>query len=165
MKNMKHTQLSRKAETFKSPGAQIDDCGDMNKSKATIQGWWAKHKNKVYVASAILLAAGVGCFLYKNKEQLFSQAKPDIPELDSLFPLNIETVSTTADVTENRASIYLAPRLLNGGEPFPVSLHKRNLGENRFPSPEKVASAHTLGIELGEHQTWVEEYLKNQNAA
>lgn len=34
----------------------------------------------------------------------------------------------------------------------------RNMGENRYPSPEKRQQAKDLGIDLGPHQTLVDEY-------
>ena len=44
--------------------------------------------------------------------------------------------------------------------PFEVSQHLRNLPMGWHASAEKAAEALEKGIVLGEHQTWVSEYLK-----
>lgn len=53
----------------------------------------------------------------------------------------------------------------NGGEPFTVRMHFRDLGENRHPSLEKIIAAQALGIELADNQTFVVEHTKNRPTA
>lgn len=48
---------------------------------------------------------------------------------------------------------------------YEVERHVRNLHEGYKASFEKIASAAERGIELSEHQTWVEEYTKGYSAA
>ena len=55
--------------------------------------------------------------------------------------------------------------ILNGGQPFFVSGGLRNLPSTRNASPEKRALAEALGITLLDHQTLVNDYMKNKCCA
>ena len=44
--------------------------------------------------------------------------------------------------------------------PISVKMHRRNLPNGYKASPKKVATALERGIELGTHQTWVDNYTK-----
>lgn len=59
--------------------------------------------------------------------------------------------------------IFLTNTLLNNGQPFEVKGFIRELPKNCYPSAEKRAQAAALGIILGEHQTLVDSYMKNNN--
>lgn len=44
--------------------------------------------------------------------------------------------------------------------PISVKMHPRNLPNGHKASPKKVATALERGIQLGTHQTWVDNYTK-----
>ncbi len=66
------------------------------------------------------------------------------------------TTDAVCEVVVERTS-----SLLNDGKPFPVKGFPRNLPEGHKASPEKIAEAKELGIELGPNQTYVDPCIKN----
>ena len=50
---------------------------------------------------------------------------------------------------------------MNGGEGFPGNGDIRNLPGSGTASPEQRALAEALRITLGDHQTYVRDYVKN----
>ena len=79
-------------------------------------------------------------------------------------PLRIEHTNLPSVDTVAEKMITNVVTCLNGGEPFEVSKHIRNLSGNRKASADKVCLALKNGFELDEHQTWVDNYIKNQVA-
>jgi hypothetical protein len=83
--------------------------------------------------------------LRKTANYLDNYRKVEIPVVD-VIPEN-----PTVDVS----------KIINNGNPFPVSLHPRNLSNGRNASAEKIAQAEKIGLRLEKNQTFVNKYEKN----
>lgn len=116
--------------------------------------WWNRNKDTVlYIGGVILLIAG-GFLIIKNS--MNSSVEKTDNEYSGVTPRPLEvTAYNNAQCSEAR------PSIVNGGQPFLVSAHVRNLSESRRASPSRRELAKRRGIELEEHQTYVEEYKKN----
>ena len=140
----------------------------MNEEKRPIEvyepgfrGWWRRNKKTVYTVGGILVAAGCGYAIYRNRSTIIGlltstsseyivisnqQVSVAVPELvEEVIMENIETI----------------PKIINGGEAFDVNAHIRNLANGRKASLEKLAEAAELGISLLDNQTLVDSYIKN----
>ncbi len=123
--------------------------------------WWQRNKKRVLIAGGVAAAVVGGILLYKNWDsvtELVSTAmrkghKP-VPQ-----PVEIHIDLPVPEVVQETQRPVLA--IINGGEAFPVNGHIRNLPTSWTPSPEQRALAEALGITLGEHQTYVRDYVKN----
>lgn len=134
-------------------------------NKQQFKNWWTKHRKKVYAAGTIIVVAGAGYILFKNKDTILSLVKTEGIDPDHYLPLDGEITAEVAEVIEMETITDAAPKILNGGEPFTVRMHFRDLGENRHPSLEKIIAAQALGIELADNQTFVVEHTKNRLTA
>lgn len=99
--------------------------------------------------------------LYKNWDsvtklamKVLRQGQKPAPQ-----PIEIHVDLPVTDVVHEAQRPVLA--IINGGEAFPVNGHIRNLPASWTPSPEQRALAEALGITLGDHQTYVRDYVKN----
>lgn len=131
--------------------------------------WVEQHKKPIIVGCCIVVVTVAGVLIYKKlslpksgmerlkplhqleRETLSQPLKIECPKLPSVDPI---TKSSAAEVAT----------CLNGGEPFEVNKHIRNLPSNRQPSTDKILRALENGIELSKHQTWVDNYIKNRVA-
>ncbi len=131
---------------------------------------WIKAHKKELILAGISIAALIGIIVgIKHKDSIkelwtalqktLSKASPDktVIRIAENSVTVVETVSTTDMIplpvnTENRAI-------------FDVTGHVRNLYEGWNASPEKIAVAAELGIELLPGQTWVDAYTKGVMAA
>lgn len=139
---------------------------DQNKAEKT---WWQRNKKKVCIATG-MVATGVLAYIgIKNKDALFNIAECGISALRAeknvSIPEAIDDCSSALTNTEidkcSETVSNIVRKKINSGEPYAVRSHPRYLGENRYPSAEKVKSANLLGIVLGPHETYVNEYMKN----
>ncbi len=135
----------------------------MNEQNNTEMTWWERNKKKVLIIGGVVIAVGIGIFVFKNKDVLIELIKKgkatanNIPHNDeSIIIKNTSNVPTTVNI-----EVATTNTPINNGEPFEVKGFIRNLPDSRCPSAEKRAQAARLGIELGEHQTLVDPYMKN----
>lgn len=133
--------------------------------KQKFKNWWTKHRKKVYAAGTIIVVAGAGYILFKNKDTILSLVKKEGIDPNHFPPLKEEITAEAAEVIKMETITDATPQILNGGEPFTVRMHFRDLGENRHPSFDKIIAAQALGIELADNQTFVVEYTKNRPTA
>lgn len=131
--------------------------------------WVKQYKKPIIFGCCIVVATVASVLIYKKMSLLNSGIERLMPlhqlEREALSqPLNIECpkLSSADPITKN--SIAEVTTCLNGGDPFEVSKHIRNLPSNHQPSTDKILQAHVNGIELREHQTWVDNYTKNHVA-
>ncbi|SFX76535.1 hypothetical protein [Ruminococcus sp. XPD3002] len=134
----------------------------MNEQKKNEMTWWERNKHKVFIISGGVATVGVGVLVFKNKDTLISLIKNG-KELSSNIsqiadPSIIKTASELTTVVDTET--ITVSKSLNNGLPFEVKGGIRNLSKGH-PSAEKIAQAAALGIELGEHQTIVDSYMKN----
>jgi hypothetical protein len=131
--------------------------------------WVKQHKKPIIVGCCVVVATVTGVLIYKE----WSLPKNGMERLKPLHqlekealsqPLKIECPDLLSVDPITKLSVVEVATCLNGGEPFEVSKHIRNLPNNRQPSTDKVLRALENGIELSEHQTWVDNYIKNQVA-
>lgn len=131
--------------------------------------WVKQHKKPIIVGCCIVVATVAGVLIYKK----LSLPKSGIERLKPLHqleraalsqPLKIECPKLPSVDPITKSSVVEMATCLNDGEPFEVSKHIRNLPSNRQPSTDKILRALENGIELSEHQTWVDSYTKNQVA-
>ena len=126
------------------------------------ENWWSRNKGKVgVICGGICVGIGVGVLAYigiKNKDVILGLFKTT----EKIVPQALETARASSEVVETIIPAeVIVHKSINGGEMFGVGEHLRNLGQNRYPSQEKIAEALSKGIVLGEHQTLVDAYLKN----
>lgn len=125
------------------------------------KGWWRRNKKIVIVVGGILTAAGCGYAVYKNWDiikGLFVSTKPELIVINSQR-VPVKVTAPAVDIfAENLETIR---QNINGGEAFDVSTHIRNLPKGWKASPEKIAEAAELGINLLDNQTLVDSYMKN----
>ena len=135
----------------------------MNEQNKTETTWWERNRKKVLTIGGIVVAVGVGVLIFKNKDALIALLKcgkkltSTVPQITE--PTVIEKVSEVIANVDKEAISIIKP--LNNGLPFGVEGFIRNLPDNWHPSAEKIAQATALGIKLGEHQTFVNSYMKN----
>ena len=131
--------------------------------------WVKQYKKPIIVGCCIVGATVAGVLIYKK----LSLPKSGIERLKPLHqlerealsqPLKIECPKLPSVDPITKSSVVEVVSCLNGGEPFEVSKHIRNLPSNRQPSTDKILQALENGIELSEHQTLVNNYIKNQVA-
>lgn len=133
---------------------------EQNKTEAT---WWERNKKKVLIIGGVVVAVGVGVLVFKNRDALIALLKrgkglaSNVPQIAD--PTIIETTSEVITVVDTEA--ITVSKTLNNGLPFGVEGFIRNLPDGWHPSAEKIAQAAEMGIELGDHQTLVNPYMKN----
>ena len=128
----------------------------------TIVGWGKRHKKGLLIAGGTIVAIGAICLVYKNWDSiipLFKTIKSE-PIVSNKPMVSVKVEIPVVDVISESPTEDVS-KIINNGNPFPVSLHPRNLSNGRNASEEKIAQAEKLGITLKEHQTWVIEYEKN----
>jgi hypothetical protein len=100
--------------------------------------------------------------VYKNWDSvtaIFKAIKPE-PIVINNPQVSIKVAMPVVDVIPEIPTEKVS-KIINNGEPFGVCGHPRNLPKGWNASAEKIALALENGTELGEHQTWVKNYLKN----
>ena len=132
----------------------------MNEQKNTEITWWERNKKKVLTIGGVVIAVGIGIVVFKNKDALIEFMKKEkmttksVPQNDEPLAIQESLNAIIGDAIKDRKPI-------NNGNPYKVITHIRNLSNDRCPSAEKRKAAEKLGIYLGEHQTFVNEYIKN----
>ncbi|MDE6724393.1 MAG: hypothetical protein K2J79_02210 [Ruminiclostridium sp.] len=118
--------------------------------KVDVKNFIREHKGEIITAITIIGAIAVECY-----QNLSNKIEPECDFEDTdCFDFSEEAISNTIDIDEGDS---LDKRITN------VKQHIRNLPNGRKASPEKIALAEELGIDLGESQTWIEEYQKGGN--
>lgn len=133
-----------------------------NAEYSTFVGWVKKHKKGILIAGGAIVAIGAGCLVYKNWDSvtaIFKAIKPE-PIVINNPQVSIKVAMPVVDVIPEIPTEKVS-KIINNGEPFDVCGHPRNLPKGWNASAEKIALALENGTELGEHQTWVKNYLKN----
>jgi hypothetical protein len=133
-----------------------------NHEPSTFIGWVKKHKKGIRIAGGVVVAIGTGYVVYKNWgfiTAIFKNIKPE-PLVTNNTQVAIKVTMPVVDVIPESPTESVS-KIINNGEPFGVCGHPRNLSNGRNASAEKIALALEHGIELKEHQTWVENYFKN----
>lgn len=121
-----------------------------------VKYWIANHKTIVAVGGGIIIATGIAIILKKLNV-------PEATIKEIVEPLKVsnsasnqkEMINIVEEITKRK---YTLPTT-----PFDVSTHIRNLAAGQHASPEKIAQAAMMGIDLGEHQTLVAGYPKYMN--
>ena len=124
--------------------------------------WAKKHKKGILIVGGTIIAIGAGYVAYKNWDSItsiFKTIKP-APIVINNPPASIKVALPVVDVIPETPTEAIS-KIINNGEPFSVCGHPRNLPKGWNASAEKIALALEYGFELGENQTWVENYLKN----
>lgn len=131
--------------------------------------WIRTHKKEIL--TGVCLAAGtVAGILVCKKLQAGELSFPSL-QLESMSSSIHEAMHTASLETsfEQRTTSLIevsqeALVSVNGGEPFDVTKHIRNLNGGHLPSEEKIRTALENGFILGPNQTWVDTYTKNKVA-
>ena len=131
--------------------------------------WVREHKKAIIAGTCLVVGTVAGVIIYKKIRsagipvsliQLEQTQSASFVAVHQMIPdagIRLATESATK-IAEGTLSV------LNGGEPFDVSKHVRNLSGARTPSAEKIRTALENGFELGPNQTWVDHYIKNRVA-
>lgn len=132
--------------------------------ESRLTAWWKKNKKTVLLISGGVLIAAGGIIVYKNWDRILQLSVAS--STSAACPARMITPS---DVSEEITEVaILIPevteqvlKIINGGQPFGVGQHIRNLPAGMMASAAKLAEAAELGIELLEGQTIVDPYMKN----
>ena len=127
-----------------------------NTLTSKVKTWIDNHKMLVAIGGSVVLAAVVAILLRKMNV-------PEATINEIVEPLKVgnaasnqkEMINVVEEITKRQ---YTLPTT-----PFDVTTHPRKLPIGQHASPEKIAQAAMLGIDLGEHQTLVDGYLKYKN--
>lgn len=126
------------------------------------QSWWKRNKNRIIMGGAIVLGAVGACFLVDALPTIGSCLRRKASQVPCSLSNQIGQVSKSTESLVEPIIVHETPKL---GRAINVSQHIRNLSGGKLPSSEKVATALEHNFVLGEHQTWVETYTKNQMGA
>lgn len=121
-----------------------------------------KRKVSKYVKNALIIVGGLAIattgaiLIYKNWDHVTDAAR-------NLLHKSTELSPEIADIQEQLRTDdpKIVHAIINNGEKFPVTEHLRNLPPTWTPSVKQRELAESLGITLGEHQTFVSSYFKN----
>lgn len=129
---------------------------NQNKNFGKVKTWIKEHEAGIKTACVITIVAAGSALLYSNRDTIRMALQK---------PKKLQQVVATPEVfTEAIQSA------LPAADPNPVlketivRLHPRTLSGGRHPSPEKLAQAAALGINLAEDQTFVSEHLRHYAA-
>lgn len=128
----------------------------------TIVGWGKRHKKGLLIAGGTIVAIGASCLVYKNWDSiipLFKTIRPQ-PIVSNNSQVSVKVEIPVVDVISESPTVDVS-KIINNGNPFPVSLHPRNLSNGRNASAEKIAQAEKIGLRLEKNQTFVNKYEKN----
>lgn len=145
----------------------------MEDQKKVFIEWVKAHKKQLTITGISTLAV-IGIILgIKNKDTIIelwaslqksiSKAPPETPTFSMPAPKTTEIRTATSELVAETKELTRAytPQTI----PFNVKDHLRNLPEGWHASPEKIAEAELLGIELLPNQTLVNSYTKGVIAA
>lgn len=123
--------------------------------------WWQRNKKRVLIAGGVAVVVVGGILLYKNWDSVTKLAMKVLRQGQKPAPQPIE-IHVDPPVTDvvHEAQCPV-PAIINDSEAFPVNGHIRNLPASWTPSPKQRALAEARGITLGDHQTYVRDYVKN----
>ena len=113
--------------------------------------------HKKGIATALMFATSLWkVYSYFHKEENLAEPESSLSSYNA-FPESSDVSSTSADAASISSSTSMNcdnydAKLVQ--HPFTI----RNLGENRYPSAEKVQQAREMGINLGTHQTIVNSF-------
>ncbi len=134
------------------------------KSTAGSDTWWRRNKRRVMVLGGVAATIAAGCLLYANRDAALEFVKKAAGSLGAWGGAS-ETTGMASDVVAvcaiPAASVGATRGPLNGGNPFPVSGHVRNLPTGRSCSASNRALAAANGITLGDRQSYIPTYMKN----
>lgn len=128
----------------------------------TIVGWVKRHKKGILIAGGTIVTIGASCLVYKNRDSiipLFKTIKPE-PIVSNKPTVSVKVEIPVVDVIPENPTMDVS-KIINNGNPFPVSLHPRNLSNGRNASAKKIAQAEKIGLRLEKNQTFVNKYEKN----
>lgn len=131
--------------------------------------WVKLHKKELFLAGVGIMSL-IGIILgLKHREsikELWFTLQKNISKPTS-GKLTLKMVENPISVVEraNRADIHLLPTPKENRTIFDVTGHVRNLHKGWNASPEKMAEATALGVNLLQGQTWVDSYTKGIVAA
>lgn len=125
----------------------------------------ARNKRKILIFGGVLICAVGGVLLYRYRKEicegieLVSKSTKKDAALFCEATSNFTSPPITKDLSGAIQKVHGGK--LNGGQPFNVAGHIRNLPAGQNPSIEKVRIATELGVELNSNQTLVKPYTKN----
>lgn len=127
-----------------------------SKNSSRIKTWIKEHEAGIKTACIIVIAAAGSALLYSNRNTIRKvMQKPKKLQPMVVIP-EVVTEPVQAVLPVAAASPVLKETI--------VRLHPRTLSGGRHPSPEKLAQAAALGLNLAENQTFVSEHPRHYAA-
>lgn len=138
--------------------------GEIEQTRA-FKEWWKRNWKKVAFGAVVI---GGGILIARNWDEVVAiveKATTMLKPNTKVLPC-VETPCVFKD-TEMASSVEQAINMVckSSENPFDVSQHIRNLPKDWNPSPEKIAEAAELQINLLPHQTLVDAYTKRIKVA
>ncbi|MBR3325874.1 MAG: hypothetical protein IKG22_00935 [Atopobiaceae bacterium] len=140
-------------------------------SKESVKGqsgstWWDRNKKRVKIAGGIAVAIAGGWLLCSNWSTAKAVARKVVVGLKegrgatTTLTAGMAPVVMMVDMEPTDAS-ERPRKLINGGDPFPVSGHVRNLPSERTSSVANRMLAAANGVTLEKGQSYIPTYMKN----
>lgn len=129
---------------------------------AGFRGWWNRNRKKVLITCGVVAGALGGYALYMNRSSIGVFAGEQLARMASLTDtMPKETICQASSEALMLVESTDVQEISEMVQSINVTEHIRNLSGGRSPSLQKVATALEHNFVLGEHQTWVESYIKN----
>jgi len=136
---------------------EIIICNDVHEDK----NWLSRNKKRVLITVSIIVIAVVVFTIFKNLDATANKLSAPNAKLIEINKSKIMVNGTIPLFEGNHTTPESINKIMNGGEEFLTKEHIRNLPLGWHASHEKIVQAEEHGFTPGEHQTWVENYIKN----
>lgn len=125
--------------------------------------WLTRNKRKILIFGGILTCVAGGILFYKCRGDILKESEIISKSINTPIIGDVTSRFASHPVIKelSESDIKTHSRKLNGGRPFNIAGHVRNLPAGQKPSIKKVKIATELGIELNSNQTLVKPYIKN----
>ena len=132
------------------------------KNNSSFRGWWNRNRKKVLITCGIVAGALGGYALYMNRSAIGTFTGEQLAIMASLTDtMPKETVCQASSEALMLVESTDVQEITEMVQSINVTEHIRNLSGGKTPSLQKVATALEHNFVLGEHQTWVESYIRN----
>lgn len=139
------------------------------------QSFWQRNRDKILVVCGLVITIIGGYLVYKNWDSIHTHGflktlsdscnsinggKRVVVEKKSPLILPETIFSEEIDASHRSLASADVKTVINGGDPFPVTRHVRNMADSKTASLKQRELAESLGIVLGDHQTYVRDFYK-----
>ena len=122
--------------------------------------WRQKRKNKILIVGGLAVVIVSSVLLYKNKDIVSDLMMTARRKWQKAVPRPVETHGKLQDTEIVSNNLIPVREVTKISDAIQVKGHIRNLPPSQIPSHLQRTIAETMGISLGDHQTYVRNYMK-----